>query len=359
MPQLSSRAVSIPGLPCSEDLALVPFLENQLVAVDNSGWQLYRFPLASPEAAPEIIALYKPLPTEHPETDYDFKRHFSPLTLCPSPDGRWLAWAQTLGADGGVLELKSGRQILTLNRAPYCEDVSPFPLGFVTLEQRLVLVYATAWNRIDATDIASGKLLTERGPTESVGKQKPPHYLNYFHSSLSVSPGSTWLITNGWAWHPCGCMGAWRTDAWLGKSGNVWESEDGLTKFYIEETSAVYFWDRPHCWLDDDTIAFWGRGDDDEELEDALGIYSLPERKLLRWVEGPHARDGFLAFEKDEGVLIAVSPKSGTTLWDIQSGEKLVEENTLHPRLWHPGLKALIATGDENSDAVHVIRWNH
>lgn len=268
-------------------------------------------------------------------------------------------WTQTLGLAGGVIDLQTGQQVHTLIRNTSLPDTSSFSLGFVEVGERTVLVHATGWNRLDATDIVSGKLLTERGPTGCVNGVQPPHYLDYFHSGLSVSPQSTWLISNGWVWHPVGYMAAWRTDAWLGESGNVWESEDGPTKFSIDETGAGYFWDRPNCWLDNDTVAFWGRGDDDEELEDAVGIYSLSERKLLRWLEGPHARDGFLAFDKENGVLIAVSPKAGTTLWDIQSEEKLAEDSTLHPTLWHPGLKALIATGGGNSDAVHVIRWNH
>ncbi len=359
MPQLSSRAVSIPGLPGSEILALTQLLEKELIAVDSSGWLLYRFSPDAPEVALERIAVQEALPAQHPQEGRSFKRDSNPLTLCTSPDGRWLAWAQTLGLAGGVIDLQTGQQVHTLIRDTSLPDTSSFSLGFVEVGERVVLVHATGWNRLDATDIVSGRLLTERGPTKYVDGKEPPHYLDYFHSSLSVSPDSAWLITNGWVWHPVGYMAAWHTNAWLGENGNMWESEDGPTKFSIDETGAGYFWDRPNCWLDDNTIAFWGRGDDDEELGDAVGIYSLSERKLLRWLEGPHARDGFLAFDKDNGGLIAVSPKAGTTLWDIQSGEKLAEDSELHPTLWHPGLKALIATDGGNSDAVHVIRWNH
>jgi hypothetical protein len=352
MPGFSSRAIRIAGLPASDILTLAPLPGNEVVAVDSSGWQLYRFSLEGMEVEPEWISLQEALPTEQPETAHGFKRYLSPLLLCTSSDGRWLAWAETLGVRGGLIDLEARRQVLALERAPCCQDVSPFPLSFVSVEGRTVLIHATASNRLDATDVESGKPLTERGPTEYVDGKEPPHYLNYFHSSLSVSPGGSWLVTNGWVWHPWGCIVVWRTDAWLGPGGNAWESEDGPTKFDIYETGAEYFWDRPLCWVDDDTLAFWGRGDDDTELENAVGIYSLPERKLLCWIDGPQAREGLLAH--DDGVLIAISPRLGVSVWDIQTGTKLAEDATLRPRLWHPDLRVLLSTtgGDNHRDFV-------
>jgi hypothetical protein len=350
-PGFSGRAVRLAGLPASEILALAPIpdaLDGGCFVLDRAG-RLFHATLAMPEG-PTLrkIPLDRPLPTEHPETGFDFKRHFPPTTLIAAPGGRWLAWASTLGAVGGLIDTEPGQQTKALVRGSYHPDVSPFPLGFTSVKGRLILVHATDWNRLDALDVETGKRLTERGPTSYSKKQeRPAHYLDYFHSSLSVSPSDTYLVTNGWVWHPVGAVMAWRTDAWLGAGGNVWESEDGPTKNDVEGAETAGFWDRPLCWQNDETLLFWGRGDDDTELESAVGVYSLTERKLLRWLDGPDAKDGFLAF--DQGRLIAVSPTAGTSVWDIESGARLVEDTALAPFIWHPGIGALLSRNPDDT----------
>ena len=114
-----------------------------------------------------------------------------PVSLACSPEGAFVCLTQTLGTVGVVIESSSGRRTLRLQRGDYHSDVSPFSAAFVVHNGRPLLIHATDWNRLDISDPATGELLTERSPTSyETGEEPPPHYLDYFHGRLVVSPNS-------------------------------------------------------------------------------------------------------------------------------------------------------------------------
>lgn len=138
------------------------------------------------------------------------------VTLHLAPDGHLAAVANTHGQHGLVVDMSTGHMLLELWRGNDYIEQSSFPIAFFVDNGRTLLVHGTEWNRLDISDPRSGELLTPRlTPQHERGKPLPPHYLDYFHSSLTVSPDQQWIVDNGWVWQPVGCITAWHLPTWL------------------------------------------------------------------------------------------------------------------------------------------------
>lgn len=251
-----------------------------------------------------------------------------------SPNGDLVAVANRYGEKGVVLDLATGRPSMKLLRDNGHEDVSCFPLSFIELDGRLLLIHGTAWNRLDVSDARTGTLLTEREPTSyAQGEPRPQHYLDYFHCQLVVSPGQQYIVDNGWVWHPLGVVVTWSLPVWLRK--NVWESEDGESKRDL--CSRGYFWDGPLCWIDDLHVAVWGYGQDDDRLIPAVCIFDVRTGKQDSWFPGPK---GSLAFDR---YLFSFDEKEGLSVWDVETGERLLSQSSLCPAGYHAGAKSFLS----------------
>lgn len=157
-------------------------------------------------------------------------------------------------------------------------------------------------------------------------------------------------------WHPWGCVWTWSLERWL--SDNVWESEDGPTRKRLVDRS--YFWDGPLCWIDDATVAIWGWGHDDEWLVPAVQIFDVQSGKRLSYFAGPKTtlpRNSpssmfaqALYFDK---YIFAVDDKSGTTVWDVASGERLHHDPALLLVNYHPTSKEFLSI---DSDGIKLSR---
>jgi hypothetical protein len=242
-------------------------------------------------------------------------------------DGGLAAVANTYGSRGAVIDLSTGRVTLALRRDGYHADVSAFPLALAEWDGRPAVVHGTAWNRLDVSDARTGVLLTQRGPTACArGEDRPPHYLDYFHCGLSVSPGGHFVADNGWAWHPMGAVTAWSLPRWLGE--NVWESEDGPSKRVM--CWRGYYWDGPMCWIDDRRLAVWGYGRDDEWLVPAAVVYDAATGERTGWFAGPKG-----SFASDGEHLFSFDPTAGTSAWDVATGERVAHEPDFCPAGYH------------------------
>ena len=246
------------------------------------------------------------------------------VMLCVSRDGSTAAVANTYGDRGIVVDFATGRVNMQLRRDKGHEDVSAFPLAFCEPDNRLVIIHGTQWNRLDVSDPLTGVTLTLREPTSrKQGQPCPPHYLDYFHCQLSVSPAGEYIADNGWAWQPVGVIVTWNLRRWL--SENVWESEDGETKKGLCQRS--YYWDGPLCWMDDHHLIVWGYGDDDECLIPAIRLFDVRTGEQARWFPGPK---GSLVFDK---YLFSFAKKEGMSVWDIETGERLAAKRLSAPLL--------------------------
>jgi hypothetical protein len=276
------------------------------------------------------------------------------LALRTSPDGRFTAVVEEFGSFGRVFDLTGGRRVLDLGRGDYHEGVSAFPVAFFERDGRTLLIHGTDWNRLDLFDLAAGESLTPRkSPLHEPGGPDPAHYLDYFHGRLLISPAGSRVAEDGWVWHPVGNPRVWSLSAWA--DGNVWESEDGPS--VRELPWRYYFWDGPMTWVDDDRLAVWGLGDDEENLEPGVRIFDVTTGEETFGFPGPSVaphkvwpptvgKRGWLAFER---WLYAVSPQDGTSVWDIQAGECRHREEDFAPVAYHPGVKSFLSWRDDGA----------
>lgn len=319
-----SHETSVVGLPAEDVIAaLQPCgLGSQAegIALARNG-SLFRIDFASGSA--EFI-------TRITGSQLDWDKEVS---LHVTEDGRLAAIANTYEQHGVVVDLVTGRVTMALQRDDYCIHVSRFPISFVSEGGRTLLVHGTAWNRLDVSDPRTGELLTERGPTSyDRGEERPPHYLDYFHSGLLASPNYEWIADNGWVWHPVGGVRTWNLKEWLGR--NVWEAEDGASVRTLCWRS--YLWDKPLCWLDDQTLAVWGFGSDDDFMLPAIRIFDAATGKESHWFAGPEGELTFDAF------LFASGSEQGTSVWDVKTGERLCLAPDFTPSCYHRSSKTFI-----------------
>ena len=244
------------------------------------------------------------------------------LQLHASANGEFAAIVVNRGREGLLAATASGEIIMRLDGGDYCEGTVPFSAAFVRHAGRDILIHRTAWNRLEASDAASGALLTERyiAPNES-GQPDPDHYLDYFHGRLYVSPEGGRIFDDGWVWHPVVVGVTWSLNDWLQK--NPWESEDGASRgsFSMRDD-----WNIPACWIDEDHLALWGWADwDDEEFAETSqgsGVcifdFGASREPAVRRV--PMALTGMVSALFSDGRHVFVVADNGTTVWDIASG---------------------------------------
>ncbi len=265
--------------------------------------------------------------------------------LCLSPRADFGAVYQASDRHAFVFDLATGKGTAQIDRGDYRPENSCFPIAFFVSGDRTLLVAATDWNRLDIIDPATGWVLTKRGPTSyKKGEVRPPHYLDYFHAQLSVSPDHHWIVDNGWFWHPWGIVQSWNLRDWLQK--NVWESEDGPS---LRALAGRSYWDGPLCWIGDSTVAIWGWVDDDLELIPAVRMFDVRDGRETNWFPGPECRRPgawppkklapSLFFDR---YLFSVHEEHGTGVWDIVTGERLLQDPSLKPIGYHPLSKEFV-----------------
>ncbi len=266
------------------------------------------------------------------------------VSLHLSRDGRFAAVANRRGRYGVVVDLAGHEVTLRLDRQDYQVRHCVYSLAFFEHQGRTLLVHPTDWNRLDISDPATQESLAARPPIiYSRGVSDSPHYLDYFHCGLTVSPDNRWIAEDGWIWHPLGQVRAWSLIDWMER--NPYESEDGDS--VQELCRRDYFWDGPLCWIGDTTLAVWGLGDwDDGEKEvdvtPGIRIFDVALGTELRSFPGSYLAPegtsptqptgGWMAFDK---WLFAISPEHGTGVWNVVTGEHLHHDPGIVPHRNH------------------------
>jgi hypothetical protein len=184
----------------------------------------------------------------------------------------------------------------------------------------------------------TGELLTSRTIEKyrEGDRRLPPHYLDYFHCGLTVSPDDRWIVDDGWHWHPMGYVRSWDLHRW--RHENAFESEDGPSARSFRHVA--YLWDVPRCFVGDRTLAAWGFGGDDEWMIPAADIYDVTSGKRVRWFAGPPRGQFF--FDRN---LVVAGPE-GTTVWDVETGERLLDEPGFRPLAFHGGDRRYLSLRD-------------
>lgn len=258
-----------------------------------------------------------------------------------SARGDFAAVVNDYGQLGEVLDLRSGRRTMPLDGGDYHPETVPFSAAFAEVRGRTVLIHRTSWNRLDVSDPATGELLTERGPTSyQSGQEEPPHYLDFFHGRLHVSPGGRRILDDGWVWHPIGLLTSWSLEPWVLE--NAWESEDGPSKL---DVIARDDWDYAVTWLDDHRLAISGFSDDSDQALPGARIFdasaaaaSGPESNDDgRWARELRAFPGPCGALFSDGTWLFCSGPSGLSRWDPETGELTGRMPGYEPTCFHRG----------------------
>ena len=261
-----------------------------------------------------------------------------------SDDGRFAAIANRRSVKGTVIDLFTGRTTMSIYREDYYAEHCPFPLAFVQTDSKWLLIHATHWNRLDVSDPATGELLTVRqSPQVEAGKPRPAHDLDYFHATLLPSPDGKWIADNGWAWHPVGIVRAWSIERWLNQ--NVWESEDGPT---AKDLCGQDNWDQPMCWINNRTLAAWGEDITCDEDRLVFGFFDVESGERHRIFNVPVGR----TFVDGGRLFVSKTPWTGVNVWDIASGERLLDDPNVPAVKYHRGTKQFWGFGKSRT---HVL----
>lgn len=270
----------------------------------------------------------------------------------------YLAAYNVKGLTGVVIDLNDSSFLLPLEREDYHCNLCSWPIGFATLDQQITLIHSTQWNRIDFTQLPSGKLLTERVVKFFKDKENI-NYLDYFHSQLYVAPDQEHFVVNGWHWAPFDQIWSWNIKQFLT------EYELAGRGLSVIEVNG-YNWDRPLCFVDNQTIA-WAintreAGSDvapDTAPTELIFQDITTDKKIVNRMKfenfdltSEKEVSGRLWFDRVNRLFIASAEEKGTTVTD-ESGQPI----------WHRPVKTDFANPDIQtigmieSGTVNLLSW--
>ena len=195
----------------------------------------------------------------------------------------FIAIVESRGLNGIVFRVDQNDWRLELFREDYHCSHCTWAIGFFKREEQVHLIHATQWNGLDVTCLENSQCLT----TRQIDYDKELNYLDYFHSRLHMSPDEQHFVINGWIWSPYDVLYAWNIDGFL----ETFES--GYVDLSAFERNG-YNWDRPCCFVDNDTIA-WGLNlreagsdvaPDDQPTE--LMFQNIHSKKVIRRMPFEH-----------------------------------------------------------------------
>lgn len=246
-----------------------------------------------------------------------------------SPDGTMAAIAESDGQSGVVIDIATGELTMVFDRGGEAVEGSRFPFAFARPGGRLVLVQSTEWNRLAAFDPRTGERLTP----DSGGAG-----LDYVCSGLTASPDGEWLLDNGFTAQGAGVPTIFRLRPWL--EGRAGEPEQGESLRYLCQRWDL--WDAPACWIDGATLAISGYGPDRDSLMAAVLLFDAPSGAPVRWFPGPRG-----PLVHDDGLLFSLGDGDGVSVWDVETGERLLHDAGFHPLRYHAGSRQFLTTNPD------------
>lgn len=291
-------------------------LNDRCLAALPDGWLAWTADgLVALDPAPRHVSAVD-LPAESPSKQAPEPALYTPV------DGRFAAAVADYGRYGVVVDLASGALALTLDRQDYHPGTVRFPVAFVGP----LVVAATGWNRLDAFDPATGRLLTERVTTY---EENPEHYFDYFFGAMLPSPSGRSLLVDGWVWHPEGIPLVLDCAAWF--AGDRHAPEHGRTLAVRDE------WDMPMAWVDDETVALQEIGD--KQRIDGIQLHDARTGRRTGMFAGPTGRMW------GHGGLLYVTTDDGFEVWDPAEGARIGFVPGFHPTAHGNGAFAELRAG--------------
>lgn len=237
-----------------------------------------------------------------------------------SADARFAAVRPGEGRPGVVLDLARGVETLVLERAPDPSFGFPFAMAFVKRAERTLLVHATAWGRLDASDAQTGELLTAR--------PDPPPSLLY--TPLLVSPDGSWLASDAWTTGSSGGLTVvFSLARWL--DGNMSEPDGGSG---LREIAWEGAGGRPMVWVDAETLGVWGTpGEEGDVFAPVLRRMRADRDDELAPIACP-LNDTLAA---EDGRLYAFGRIDGLSVIDLGTGDRLLHRPDVRPTAYRGG----------------------
>ncbi|MET9000898.1 hypothetical protein [Amycolatopsis sp. NPDC004169] len=272
-------------------------LNDRCLAALPAGWLAWTADgLVALDPEPRHISVVD-LPPESPPTG---PGEAPEPALHTAADGRFAAAVTDYGRHGVVVDLASGAAPLALDRQGYHPQTVRFPVAFLGS----VVVAATDWNRLDAFEAATGRLLTERVTSREENRE---HYLDYFFGALLPSPSGRFLLADGWVWQPEGIPLVLDCATWL--AGDRHAPEHGQALAFRDS------WDVPMAWVDDETVALQQIGDD--LPIDGIQLHDARTGRRTGMFAGPAGRMW------GHGGLLYVAAETGLEVWDPADGARV------------------------------------
>ncbi|WP_244180612.1 hypothetical protein [Amycolatopsis pretoriensis] len=245
-----------------------------------------------------------------PAEERDVERYDRPdrprgPALHASADGRFAAVVSDYGQYGTVVDLAEWVTVLDLDRDWDDNEWTRYPFAFLDGGR---FAAATACDRLDVFDAATGRLLTEHADDSG-----------YYFGAVLPSPSGRSLLVDGWAWHPVGIPLVIDCAAWLAGDRNPAQLADRGD-----------VWDEPMVWLDEETIALQGIGSERPPL-DGVEVRAAASGRLLGQFAGPKGRMWA------HGGLLYVAAEAGLEVWDPTEGARIGLLEGFAPIAHHDG----------------------
>ena len=269
-----------------------------------------------------------------------------PSVMQLSHNGEFAGIANVHRRPGAVLNTRTGQLILEFSRAPHRIKECAFPFDFCDIRGNTFLVHGVECDRLALTNLDTG--VRVRGPG-SVAREEPEdeydhHHTEHVHSRLYVSPDQRWICESAFGdGGPVGVVAAWNMHRWLDE--NNWECADGQSKQVLYRCHQEL--DPAVCWVSDRTVAVQGYGPDSRCKIPAVQLFDVTTGERVKWFAGPV---GELLFDE---YLFACSEENGTSVWDVDTGERLLVDAEFCPYRFHPSGYFLIQS---HSDQIAVAR---
>jgi len=233
-----------------------------------------------------------------------------------------------------LIDLNKVIIIKQLDRKKYCIEHCSFPLAFFEENNQTYLVYAEDWNVLQILHVESLDIITERKIYDYDKETENDKYVDYFHSKLQISPNNTWIISNGWVWHPVAILKGWNLQNW--KNINAYEVE---TNAVVDEYIGGYSWDRPLAWISENEFIYFAHTGE-EEIEGLekcsayLRVYNMQQNAFTRNIKF----DGFKVNEYYECLsganlffcddfILSSCPSKGTQAICLDEHEDIIYHN--------------------------------
>lgn len=256
----------------------------------------------------------------------------------------YVSVVQDRGTMGVVLDRRDGRKVVDLVRGNYQVRHCAWPIAFYRDGADVLLVHGVDWNRLEVTDLGTGKRVTARG--EGVED------LDYFVGELLVSPSGRYFTSNGWVWGPADLILYWEVGAFMEGF------ERGFRNIAYPGGTDGYNWGRPLCWVDEGTVAYAyslseEEGEDGErpEVAQELVLVRIAEGEIVRRIpfegfvigEYQEIRPGKLYYHVGRRCYVSLHEKRGMAIGDMDGRVLLRDERAW---VYAPGLGLLWRVGD-------------